>query len=512
MRVGPVLLGVLLLARAGVAIADCGDGLLDVGEQCDDGNTVGGDCCSADCQFEPGGSPCPDDGNPCTFDACNSEGMCQHPPGNLDVVCRPKGDACDVAETCNGRDPACPPDGVEGAGVACRAAAGVCDVAETCDGVSPGCPADLVRPAGVECRAASGPCDVAEACDGLAGDCPPDAGRPDGTPCNDGNGCTGADACQGRTCTGTPLACVALDACHVAGICDAGTGVCSNPPKADNAGCDDRNACTTADSCHAGVCQGLTVAGCCVTDAECADAFGCTEDRCTANACVHVAVDDRCGAAGECGRAVCVPGEAQADARGCLIRAVDESTYCTEDDDPCTIDACRTGLCEHDADGSGPRCPLLVAPFRTALGLLARARQLRNAFEAAVACTRDAGAPACDVTAGQDAARLVALLQATEMDLQTAALAISGRLAGSSSPETPRDPTVRAQLALGLLASTPGDLRAFLATLRQARAAGTIRAQFARTQRSEGTRLLRGTVKLRGQLNRIVARRRSFAR
>jgi cysteine-rich repeat protein len=28
----------------------CGNGIVDVGEACDDGNTVGGDCCSADCQ------------------------------------------------------------------------------------------------------------------------------------------------------------------------------------------------------------------------------------------------------------------------------------------------------------------------------------------------------------------------------------------------------------------------------------------------------------------------------
>jgi cysteine-rich repeat protein len=34
----------------------CGNGVLDPGEQCDDGNTVGGDCCSATCQIES--TPC----------------------------------------------------------------------------------------------------------------------------------------------------------------------------------------------------------------------------------------------------------------------------------------------------------------------------------------------------------------------------------------------------------------------------------------------------------------------
>jgi cysteine-rich repeat protein len=35
-----------------VSHAICGDGVLDVGEQCDDGNLVGGDGCAADCTFE----------------------------------------------------------------------------------------------------------------------------------------------------------------------------------------------------------------------------------------------------------------------------------------------------------------------------------------------------------------------------------------------------------------------------------------------------------------------------
>jgi cysteine-rich repeat protein len=32
--------------------ARCGDGILDSGEQCDDGNNVSGDGCSATCQTE----------------------------------------------------------------------------------------------------------------------------------------------------------------------------------------------------------------------------------------------------------------------------------------------------------------------------------------------------------------------------------------------------------------------------------------------------------------------------
>jgi cysteine-rich repeat protein len=69
----------------------CGDGTLDPGEQCDDGNTISGDECSAQCQVEscftcvgqpsvcspaPAGSACDDD-NACTVgETCNGSGVC----------------------------------------------------------------------------------------------------------------------------------------------------------------------------------------------------------------------------------------------------------------------------------------------------------------------------------------------------------------------------------------------------------------------------------------------------
>jgi hypothetical protein len=96
----------------------------------------------------------------------------------------------------------------------------------------------------------------------------------------------------------------------------------------------------------------------------------------------------------------------------------------------------------------------------------------------------------------------------TATDLETASLAIAGRLSQGSS----LDSTVRAQLALGLLQNTPGQLRAFIATLRQTRAERAVPAAVARARRTDAVRLLRGTGKLRGQLTRIVKRQRSFAR
>ena len=48
-----VLAGLTILAMPASAVA-CGDGEPDVGEQCDDANTQGGDGCSATCQIEAG--------------------------------------------------------------------------------------------------------------------------------------------------------------------------------------------------------------------------------------------------------------------------------------------------------------------------------------------------------------------------------------------------------------------------------------------------------------------------
>ena len=73
----------------------CGNGVVDPGEQCDDGNTVGndedGNCCSATCQFEASGTYCTGDALFCTVDVCNGTGTCtSNPIPNCDVT-RPCG-------------------------------------------------------------------------------------------------------------------------------------------------------------------------------------------------------------------------------------------------------------------------------------------------------------------------------------------------------------------------------------------------------------------------------------
>lgn len=54
----------------------CGDGFVEGIEECDDGNTADGDCCSSVCTLDAAATPC-DDGSVCTNDeTCDGAGTC----------------------------------------------------------------------------------------------------------------------------------------------------------------------------------------------------------------------------------------------------------------------------------------------------------------------------------------------------------------------------------------------------------------------------------------------------
>jgi len=100
----------------------CGNGTLEAGEACDDGNRVDGDCCSATCGLEPAGGAC-SDGDLCTqTDACDGAGACV---GTDPVVCASGGEGqCGSAGACDPATGACvggpAPDGT------------ICDDGDTC--------------------------------------------------------------------------------------------------------------------------------------------------------------------------------------------------------------------------------------------------------------------------------------------------------------------------------------------------------------------------------------------
>src|SRR5439155_528968 len=78
----------------------CGNGVVEPGEQCDDGNTLDGDCCSSTCQFDPAGAPCTGTNVCLTATTCDGAGVCgggTPTPG----ACN-DGNPCTTADTCAG--------------------------------------------------------------------------------------------------------------------------------------------------------------------------------------------------------------------------------------------------------------------------------------------------------------------------------------------------------------------------------------------------------------------------
>jgi cysteine-rich repeat protein len=74
-----------------LGFAVCGNSITEAGEECDDGNTIDGDCCSSTCDSEPVGGACADDFVGCTIDTCDGAGACQHAPDDT---------ACDDGSPC----------------------------------------------------------------------------------------------------------------------------------------------------------------------------------------------------------------------------------------------------------------------------------------------------------------------------------------------------------------------------------------------------------------------------
>ena len=72
----------------------CGDSQVGAGEQCDDGNTSNGDCCSSMCQYEAVGTTCADADLCDGAETCNATGTCV---AGTPVTCTAS-DACHVAE------------------------------------------------------------------------------------------------------------------------------------------------------------------------------------------------------------------------------------------------------------------------------------------------------------------------------------------------------------------------------------------------------------------------------
>jgi len=227
-----------------------------------------------------------DDSNSCTVDSCTpATGACSSVAGNAGAVCRAGAGACDLEETCDGTNTACPDDVLVPAAVECRASAGDCDVAETCTGVSPACPADTVLPSTTECRPSTGACDVAESCTGSSAACPADAFVPSTMECRPSVG-----ACDvAETCTGFSGACPADQLADSSTVCRAAAGACdvaencsgSNPAcPADVLVAAETECRSSSGDCDvAESCDGLS--GLCPTDAFQPSSYECRASTAT---------------------------------------------------------------------------------------------------------------------------------------------------------------------------------------------------------------------------------------
>ncbi len=88
-----------------VSTSECGNGILEAGEQCDDGNTVSGDGCSANCTIEPPPAVCGngilepgeecDDGNTVSGDGCSADCTIEPPPAVCGNGILEPGEQCD---------------------------------------------------------------------------------------------------------------------------------------------------------------------------------------------------------------------------------------------------------------------------------------------------------------------------------------------------------------------------------------------------------------------------------
>ena len=296
----------------------------------------------------PNGTSC-NDANACTqTDTCHG-GLCV---GSNPVVCTAS-DACHVAGSCNPdnglcSNPVAPDNTPCNDGSACTQP-DTC-IAGACVGSNP-----------VLCNPLDA-CHVA-ACNPATGQCV-DSNAPNGTPCNDANACTQTDTCQNGACVGSnPVVCTASDACHLAGTCNPVDGLCSNPLAPDNTPCSDADGCTQTDACISGVCVGSNPVVCAALDAchvagvcnsatglcsnpaapdetPCDDGSACTPtDRCIAGACVG-SNPVVCPPLDACHPAECNPSTGQ-----CANSVAPNGTPCN-DSDPCTqTDTCVGGAC-----------------------------------------------------------------------------------------------------------------------------------------------------------------------
>ncbi|MBI5486991.1 MAG: DUF4215 domain-containing protein [Deltaproteobacteria bacterium] len=283
----------------------CGDGVLDVGEACDDGNILAGDGCEPDCTF-----------------TCSSGADCD------DLV------FCNGVETCSASH-VCVPGSAQPEGTSCT----------TAPGAAGACHGGLCVP--VTCG--DGVADPGEACDdgnAVSGDgceadctftCVGAAGCDDGLLCNGAESCSAAHLCQ----AGTPVADLTLctTSAGAPGVCRTAVCaaiVCGNLLVEPGEQCDDGNA-VAGDGCESDCTFSCTLAAQCDDGLVCNGAESCSPaHRCAAGAPAPdlTACSLPSGAGGVCRSGLCA-------SIACGNALVDPGEQC-DDGNTDNTDACLT--------------------------------------------------------------------------------------------------------------------------------------------------------------------------
>lgn len=279
-------------------VSFCGNGIVEPGETCDDGNTRSGDGCSSDCQVEPGwtcvgepsrcsrGGPPPtgssDDGR--TGGAGSSTPSSQPGPP-------PSGSPPSGGPPSDGPPSGGPPSGGPPSG------------SPPSDGPPSGGPGPsdpgVDRCAGVVCTDLDTNCGRG-VCDAATGQCVLQAFT-NGVACDDGDRCTLNTTCQNGTCVGTQRDCSTFGGPCSVGACDPATGTCRAQPRNDGDTCGDGDACS-AEVCQAGECVSQPVE----EGTACGTATECGREVCRGGSCVAETYDDCTSCDG--GSSFCVGG------------------------------------------------------------------------------------------------------------------------------------------------------------------------------------------------------------
>jgi len=351
---------------------NCGDGIVDPDEECDDGNDVNGDGCENNCTYS-----CHDNGECSDGDLCNGEETCNTEthiceggtPREDGFVCgdEPRsiclGGAC-VQSTCGdgytdtGAGEFCDPPGegacLEGCVLGCDNPdecpddGNPCNGDEFCNMETHLCNRTEALEDGDVCGNEPRMICIAGTCqESLCGDTFIDSGAEPPEQCDDGNIVEG-DGCE-NDCTFT---CSTNDDCDDGNICNGqetcdstGTHTClpgTNLPEGET--CDDGLFCTETDTCDG--------AGRCVGEGNpCVDGIDCTSDICdeTENTCHYPINEGFCLIDG-----ICYTDGHLDPENTCLICDVSQSntawsalpdmTECTVPTEPIT-GVCCEGVC-----------------------------------------------------------------------------------------------------------------------------------------------------------------------